>query len=347
MLNPSDDFKELTALIEKQFKRKLNNGTLTDFTNLDPNQLRKQEEQDYLKVIKKLISECDIYGNYKNQQEQLQTYTKNYIEKEFSPNDPATMINCLQGYHFQEYEVLANPCLRAFILYVELLRLVYFYIQQTYIKKNTKNENITFVHFFVSYSIELLISINILILGNNQNSVISVYRTFYENFIIFSYLQKHPAFKKPFLDYSIVDTYLLQKENPNIQVIPKKLQEQYDVLKKEYGEDYVKPYGWAFNLKKEQNKLEKMYEESELDDIFKYYYRLSCKFSHVTAVSLGSRPDFKGITGFLLAISDIISKEFQELFRYIPFKNQLERSLLIQWINVSNKNFEDIIKQYL
>ena len=54
----------------------------------------------------------------------------------------------------------------------------------------------------------------------------------------------------------------------------------------------------------------------------------------------------KKTLGFLLGGSEILLKEFQTLFKVLQFKNKKEKHLLRHWINVSSKNFTDVIKKW-
>lgn len=71
-----------------------------------------------------------------------------------------------------------------------------------------------------------------------------------------------------------------------------------------------------------------MFSESNLGDGFTYFYNLVCEYTHATAFSLTNRANFKKTLGFLLGISEILSKEFQALFKVLQFKNKKEKHLL-------------------
>lgn len=100
-------------------------------------------------------------------------------------------------------------------------------------------------------------------------------------------------------------------------------------------------------LIKGNKKLKKMYEDSDLDESFDYYYSLSNKYIHSTGLSLSVKPELKDIIGFLYSITDIITKEFQELFKYLQIPNTKERHLLIHWINEAAYDLSDRIKVWL
>lgn len=349
MLTTPDIWDDIAKIADKHFKVDYSNGNLPDLTNLDFNKQEKINSKKYMEVIERLIRGCDINGNFDEKLEELREYTKKYIDESFPLMLPQTMTNILQGYQMNQFCNLINPPVQAFVLYVELIRQVYFYIQEKYIKRNKDNVEIAFVHIFLEYSLELLTGINSLLLDNNQNSVISVYRTFYENYIVFAYLQNHSDLKPAFLDHANMDYYLLQIEHLklNNQEPTQKLIEAINALNDKYGKEFKNDYGWAILLNKENNKLKIMFEESDLGSVFNYYYKLACKFTHATSFSLTVRPPFKDIIGFLYAITDIMIKEFKELFKYIPFKNKKENILLSQWINVATINLNKAIKDFI
>jgi hypothetical protein len=349
MLTTPDLWNDINELVKKQLQRDFEDGTINDYADYDPKHLDKINNKKYLAVIDRLISKCPINGDFENSAKDLQEDAKTYIEKSFPFFNPTTTLNILHGYQNNQLSNILNPPAQAFVLYVELIRQVYFYIQEKYIKKNKDNFEITFVHTFISYSLELLIGINSLLLGGNYNSLVSIYRTFYENYIVFRYLQNHKELRQSFLDHSRMDKCLLFFEQMKMKKtdVPIEIQNEYNALITQYGNDFKEDYGWANSIIKGKNKLKKMFDDSNLSDVFIYYYKLSCKYTHSTALSLTTRLDFKNIIGFVLAISSIMIEEFKELFNYINFKNKKEQALLREWINVASMNLDNEIKKWI
>lgn len=259
MLTTPDFFNDIDELIKKQIQRDLKDGTINDSTDFAPNLLDKINNKKYLAVIDRLISKCPINGNFDNSSKELREYAKNYINESFPFFHPKTTYNILQGYQNNQLQNILNPSVQAFVFYVELIRQVYFYIQENYIKKNKDNFEIAFVHIFISYSLELLIGINSLLLNGNYNSLLSLYRTFYENYIVFIYLQNHKELRQSFLDHSRIDECLLIFEQMKMKKSdnPIEKQNEYDALLKQYGNDFKEDYGWANSIIKGKNKLKK------------------------------------------------------------------------------------------
>lgn len=349
MLDSPDLFNLLDNIAKQQTLNDIANGNLINFEEMDPAKIEKEHKRNSLKIIKDFIKGCKLNGNYKELEDELKAYTKEYINKKYPFQSLPTIMNILRSNQMSVCVNILNPPLQAYILYVELNKLVYFYIQEEYIRKNDK-EDIKFIHAFICHSLELLNGINILLLGDNNNSVITVYRTFYENYIVFAYLQKHPELKDRFFDHIILNQCENQLEYHNLckTKAPEEIQKTYDNLINKYKEDNFKEnYGWANPLIKGNKKLKKMYEDSELDESFDYYYSLSNKYIHSTGLSLSVKPELKDIIGFLYSITDIMTKEFQELFKYLQIQNTKERHLLIHWINEAAYDLSDRIYVWL
>lgn len=348
MLNNPEMFEDFLKVFDKHYQTELINSESPDFSKLDPNRINKINERNCLNIIEQFINQCKINGDFQQYEQELKEHTNKYLNEKFPVSIP-TVSNILKGYQMNQFSCLFNPALASFVLYVELLRTLYFYIQQKYIRKITDNLDIEFIHTFIQYSLELLTGINSLLLDNNQNSVISIYRTFYENYIVFIYLQNHKDLREKFLEHTNFDSILIQIENLKLkkQEIPEELESQKQSYIDKYGTSFKEDYGWASSVIPGKGKLKVMYDESNLGDVFNYYYKLSCKYTHVTGISLSSRPDFKGVIGFLLAISEIMINEFKVLFEYVPFKNNKEKVLLRNWVNVSSMNLDSVIKDAL
>lgn len=346
MLVDSEDFKKFGEQIKNFSQHNYEKGILPDLSNINMGALQKQQKNSYLADIKRLISNCKISGNFDQCESQLEEYTKKYIDEKF-PVSLDTMFNILHSYQMEETMSIIDIPLQSFLLYAELIKQVYFYIQETYIKKQFENIEIAFIHEFIEYSLELLTSIGSLLLGKNYNSVISIYRTFYENYIVFSYLQNHSELQLRFVDHAKLDGLSLRIELSKLRKEDyTEIQNQYKQLLAKYEKGFEQDYGWAPALIGKNKKLRIMFSESDLGETFTYFYNLACEYTHATAFSLTNRADFEYTIGFLFGISEILSKEFQALFKVLQFSNNKEKHLLRHWINVASKNFTDVIKKW-
>ncbi len=346
MLVDSEEFKRFGEQIKNLSQHNFEKGMLPDLSNINMGALQKQQKNSYLADIKRLISNCKISGNFEKYESELEEYTKNYIDEKF-PVSLDTMFNILQSYQLEETLSIIEIPLQSFLLYAELIKQVYFYIQETYVKKQFDNIEIAFIHEFIEYSLELLTSIGSLLLGKNYNSVISIYRTFYENYIVFSYLQNHSDLRLRFIDHAKLDELSLRIQLSKLRKEDSaELKNQYKNLLSKYEKGFEQDYGWAKDLIGKNKKLKIMFSESNLGDDFTYYYNLACEYTHATAFSLTNRAEFEKTLGFLLEISAILSNEFQALFKVLQFKNNKEKNLLRHWINVASKNFSEVIKKW-
>ena len=211
MLDTPDLYKAIFFRLREQVTPEYSNKLMSDFSKIDYQHSEKMSKKNYMVVIERLIKQCPINADYVSHRKELQEYTQKYINEAYPLLKPETMINLLNNYISKESITLVYPPLQAFLLYVELIRQLYFYIQEKYIRK-TKDHKIVLIHTFIQYSLELLNGICSLLLGENHNSVITIYRTFYENHIILSYLQKHQDLIEAFIDHTKIDDCILNIE---------------------------------------------------------------------------------------------------------------------------------------
>ena len=188
MLEPSEIYNELDQQIRNQVLIDEEKGLFPDLSKLDGNQLEKIQKQQVLNIVKKFINDCPINGDFSKMQNQLKDYAEKYFKDNYEYYAPKTIMNIMDS-HSQNAisNLIGNMPLNSFVVYIELLNLLYFYIQENYIRKSSSNE-IALVHNFVAYSIELLNSIEQMMLSGNINSALVIYRTFYENYIVFAFL---------------------------------------------------------------------------------------------------------------------------------------------------------------
>lgn len=350
MLNTPDIYNEFADMIDKNFKYKLENNLLPDLSKIDSSQLEKKSKKEYMAVFERLVHNCCINNDYEKSQEELKKYTENYISKSFPILEPKTITNLINNIHSNEIINIIKPSMQSFLLYVELTRNLYFYIQEKYIKKQSNNINIQIIHCFLEYSLELLNGLGILLVGSNNNSAISVYRTFYENYIVFSFLQIHPELNIAFAEHARMDECLMQKEKSKIYKtqLSEDIEKSYLELKNKYGESFEESYGWTASVitdKKKRN-LKTLFEESKLDETFSFYYKLACKFSHSTSYSLQIRPNFEQIYTFLYAVVIIVKNEFNVLFGNLKVGNRKELELMKQWIIVCSEILEKNLNEF-
>lgn len=352
MLNLPNFDKKLSELVMEKVRYDIENNLIPDYSQFDLQHAEKINKKNYMAVIEKLIKNCPINNDYEKHEKELQNYAKKYIDESYPLLKPETTLNLLNNYKINDSLSIINPPLQAFILYVELIRQLYFYIQEKYIRKikqQQENNQILLTHNFIEYSLELLNGICSLLLGKNHNSVISVYRTFYENYIIFDFLQKHTNLTNAFNEHTIIDDCILKMRfaEMNKLELPAEIFEIYNTLISKYGEDFKDDYGWTSGVIKDKNKrkLKTMYEDSDLGESFNYYYQLSCKYSHSTPFSLMVRQDFNKLIGFLIEIADIEEREMKVILKKINFKTKKEEALLYDWLGVTTDNLRKELRK--
>lgn len=323
------------------------NGRLMDFSRMDINQMNKQLDASYLHVIEKYIKSCNINGDFNTLEHELEEYANDYINKTFPFMDLETIGSIITSNYSQTFVELLAPKLQSFILYVELLRNLHFYLDKKYIKK-INSEELKLINNFISYSLELLVGIDTLLLSEKHNSVVAIYRTFYENFIVFSYLQKHKNLITPYLKHIKVDEYKLKRTRSELynEAIPVELEAEYKKLIEDYGPSFSKNYGWAniSNSSDEYINLKSMYEDLQLDKEYKYYYQLSCKYTHSTLFSLNIKPTFDDLIIFLNAIIKMNTQQFEILFEQIKFKFPKEEHLIPIWVKIISNDVLNRLK---
>ena len=343
------DFPESFDALDKQITSqmdfdKIDSMDFDKYKNVDFDKLQRQQVS---KILKKYIKSYNNEGNYDKKRLEIREFAIDYLNKEY-PISPKTAMNILNGIdQTQIANIFIKIPLQAFVLYVELMKCSYTYIHETYIKKE-KSDTINLDCNFIAYSLELLSGLNVLLASDNYNSVISVYRTFYENFIVFSFVHKHPELLEDFLIHKRITELKMSIEASEINKIPvdENIRKEYESIMENKDESFIENYGWTGKiLKKDDRKLKKMYEASELGEPFGFFYKLSCKYSHSTAFSLLVRPNFNELINFLYGILHITIREFSILINEVKMI-QKDKILLEEWVNAASFNLKKVLDDW-
>lgn len=342
MLGMPDFYKQIDEIARQKTLYDIEHDLVSDYSKIDLQHTEKISKQKCLSIIEKLLNNWPINTNYEKSQDILEDYTKKYINENFSLMNPATMFNILDNYKRNELLNMINPPIQAFVLYVKLLEFLYFYVQEKYIKKSKNDLPLMLSHNFIQYSLELLNSINALLLGSSNNSVIAVYRTFYENYIVFAYIQKHNELVEPFIDNVKMTELSLKLEVAKINNDDSvdEISAAINELKNKHDEHFDEDYGWTYKVitERKKRKLVTLFDESNLGQTFNFYYKLACVYTHSSSFSLLVRPEFKDLYKFLYGIVEIVLKEFEEMFTKLKVKSTKENELLKMWLQVSSSN---------
>lgn len=345
MLDFPEQFEKLDKEITSQMNfDEIDSMDLDKYENVD---FEKLQRQQVAKILKKYIKSYTNDGNYEKERINIRNFAIEYLNKEY-PISPKTAMNINMGMNRTQFINIAIKIpLQAFVLYVELMKCLYTYIHEIYIKKE-KSNTINLDCHFIAYSLELLSGLNVLLASDNYNSVISVYRTFYENFIVFSFIHKHPDLIDDFLLHKKITELKMNIEASELNNIPvdEKMRKEYDSIMKNRDEAFADNYGWTGKiLRKDDRKLKTMYENSELEEPFGFFYKLSCKYSHSTAFSLLVRPNFKELINFLYGIMHITIREFSILIKETKMI-QKDKILLEEWVNAASFNLKDVLDKW-
>ncbi len=338
MLTAPELTKDFNDFVEQQFKYKLENGLLPDISKIDLPALEKQNRKMNIGLIKGLIQKCPIHSDFekKNNNEIIQAYFSDFLNENFPPMHPKTTMNIIGSINQNATINSMHPPLNKFLLFIEVSKLFYFFVQENYLRKvKDMPQDLFLNHEFLTYSFDLIDGIDALLLAGKNNSVISIYRTFYENYIVFSYLQIHPELKTAFIEHKDMLHCSIIKEEYSVKnlEIDESVKTRIDELEKKYGTAFKDNYGWTASVIEERTKrnLKTMFEELNLSDVFAYYYKLACNFTHATSFSLLCRPKIDNIYGYIYAIVEIFIREFDVLLGNIKMITK-EKALIREWL---------------
>lgn len=277
-------------------------------------------------VLKELIKNCPLSIYDASTETEIQKYVADFIKlNQLSFKDLAEEL--FYGKSALEFKNIdTNPILQNYSVYIEQCKIIFRHIFDKYVREKKNSEFKTCLSYLVSNSCMLLTSINTLLISGCYQSVITEYRTLYENYIILSFLQKYPESIEPFNDHFYMCTLSLEKELSKLK--DEEFSEAYlkriQKFKDKYDPHFDDDYGWTYRViknRKDRNS-ETIFNESILSDAFSLLYKESCKFTHTTSYSVLFRPDFNYILRFLHASVEIIKNEFELIFQEVKMPNK-------------------------
>ena len=290
--------------------------------------------------FKELIEDCKFTNFTTEQEEVIDEYVAKYINAQQLPIKECAL-NMLQGKTFVDFTNLNNnSVLQHYSFYIEQCKLLFKHIYDKYVREKKNSDFKTCLSYLVSNSFMLLTSITTLLISGCYQSVITEYRTLYENYIILSFLKKYPETIEPFNDHFYMCSISMEKELSKLKKV--ELSEKYlqkiKKLKDKYDEHFDDDYGWTYKVianRKDRN-LETIFKESNLSNAFILLYKESCKFTHSTSYSVLFRPDFNYVLRFLYASVEIIKNEFELIFEAVKMPNKDRMLLRSYLLNRSN-----------
>ena len=300
--------------------------------------------------LKELIKQCPLSVFDDSSADNIQNYVVEFINSHQLP-----IKDCADGLFFgkttlEHKNLENNPILQNYSFHIEQCKILFKYIFDKYVREKKNSDFKTCLSYLISNSCMLLTSINTLLISGCYQSVITEYRTLYENYIILSFLKKYPECIEPFNDHFYMCELSLEKElsKLNNEELSEKHSKRIQKLKDKYDEHFDDDYGWTYKViktRKERN-LETIFNESNLSRAFSLLYKESCKFTHSTSYSVLFKPDFNYLLRFLYASVDIIKHEFELTFEEVKMPNKdkmLLHTFLLYNSNILLEKIESIV----
>ena len=276
-------------------------------------------------VIKNLINHCNITNFDNCSEDTIRSYITNFLNNHIPPVDIDATQKMNNKYILESNYVSGNHIIQEYVCYVEQCKNIFKIIGDKFIlgKKQTEFPDIL-IHF-ITNSFLLLTSINSLMISKCNQSVVTEWRTLYENYIILMFLEKHRDLIKPFNDHFEICKLVLEQELSLLknEELADEHKKALDELINKYNKTFSDDYGWAYSVIGVSRKgcLEKMYDDCKINKAFRLLYIESCKFTHSTAYSVFFKPDFNYIKRFLYSSIEILKDEFELLFSELPMPN--------------------------
>ena len=291
------------------------------------------------KFLKRLISECPLTdfsenGNVTEREWKLDKYLEQFTDFLYSNENQLIQLFWQEYIASSEIVLLQNSeMLRRCFIYLDCAVAVYNYIaKKSKEKKNTELAK----HISIQLQNDLNQFKSMLLLAMNGclNSLIMVYRSLYESFVIGQYLVQNPDLVPTYNAHAQFLRYRLTQVMGNSKL---EWDKKYNEYIKEYGEEFVEDYGWTKSKlpSKNDRKLGTLAKACKLEDAFSKLYKFSCSYVHSSAFSVSSRPDLNQMKVFFNASMHIIESEVTDYIRElnIPTKEGviLRNILIFLW----------------
>ncbi len=293
------------------------------------------------KFLKRLIAECPLNNftedeNSAKRHQILDDYLEKFTDSLYK-NEDQLMENFWSDYigSSEVGMLLSSKMLRRCFIYLDCAVAVYNYIaKKSKEKKNTELAK----HISIQLQNDLNQFKSMLLLAMNGclNSLIMVYRSLYESFVIGQYLVQNPDLVPTYNAHAQFLRYRLTQVVGNSKP---EWDKKYNEYIKEYGEEFVEDYGWTKSKlpNKKDRKLGTLAKACKLEGAFSKLYKFSCSYVHSSAFSVSSRPDLNQMKAFFNASMHIIESEITDYIRElnIPTKEGviLRNILIFLWLD--------------
>ncbi|MBO4857464.1 MAG: hypothetical protein J5527_02995 [Treponema sp.] len=281
--------------------------------------------------LKELIDSCSLTNFNDDQEKIINNYVATFINTHQLPIKECATGMFLNKNSIEFKNLENNPILQHYSFYIEQCKLLFKHIYNKHVREKKNSDFKTCLSYLVSNSFMILTSINTLLISGCYQSVMTEFRTLYENYIILSFLKKYPETIEPFNDHFFICSLSLEKELAKLkgEDISDKHSQKIQKLKDKYDEHFDDDYGWTYKVieKRKERNLETIFNESNLNKAFTLLYKESCKFTHSTSYSVLFKPDFIYVKRFLYASIEILRNEFDLIFEAVKMPNK-DRMLL-------------------
>ncbi len=300
--------------------------------------------------LKELIKQCPLSVFDDTSKNAVERYVMDFINSNQPPIEDCAGRLFLGKTALEHKNLEDNPILQNYSFYIEQCKILFNFIFNKYVREKKNSDFKTCLSYLINNSFMLLTSINTLLISGCYQSVITEYRTLYENYIILSFLKKYPECIEPFNDHFYMCSLSLEKELSKLkhEEFSDKYSQRIQKLKDKYDEHFDDDYGWTYKVitNRKNRNSETIFEESNLDKAFSLLYKESCKFTHSTSYSVLFKPDFNYLLRFLYASVDIIKHEFELTFEEVKMPNKdkmLLHTFLLYNSNLLLEKIESII----
>lgn len=171
-------------------------------------------------------------------------------------------------------------------------KLLYFYqlcedVYNILATLNTPYPNDQDLYFKLAFNgVQHFRAITTLYVAGCDYSIIPLFRSLYENLIIFLFIEKHPELQIDFIEHFHIELHKILEDS---QSVTENSHNNYDTVIDSHLDGYDKTYGWTAKVieKKANRKLEYMAKEVGYLS-YSPIYKLACNFVHSTSLGIAS-----------------------------------------------------------
>lgn len=267
------------------------------------------------------INNCKITDFSSSNEGTIRQYIADYLN-ETTLDDETLRDNFLQSqYDISKAMYKKYPILIVFVLYAERCKVLYRHISEKIYKDNNASDLLKFILRNIANSCYLITSINTLFLATCNQSVITEYRTFYENYVILKYIYKNQDLISKFNEHAEIRSLVLERKLAGLkgQNLDKEKEKRYRELIKDNSKDFKEDYGWTATKieSKLQRNIDTLQKECGLDKAYSLLYKEACEFTHASSYGVQVKPDLQYTKRFLYSVIDMMKDEFEILLKEI------------------------------